>query len=306
LDREQGMMELDTFTGVLDEIGGSVFTLLLWGWGEPFLNPRIFDMIGYAKGKGVKVISSTNGHLFARPEMADRVVRSGLDSLIFAVDGITQESYARFRQGGTLETALTGIRNVVASKRALGSPTPLVNFRFIVMAQNEDEIPRVKELAAGLGVDVLTFKTLNPDTEDFYIPLSEETTDGRFYVPRDQRYRRFKAGPDGQRRARRTRNPCKHLWTHPVVHWDGTVVSCSFDPDEQYPLGNVCDTGFEDVWNGSAYRTLRRKFRDAWQTVPRCCDCSYAWKGGSCSHESIAEAIFFDTGADAARVRAVG
>ena len=179
-------MAFDTFTKILDEVGEYIFTLLFWGWGEPFLNPRAFDMIAYARAKGVKVISSTNGHLFARPEYADRLVRSGLDSIIFAIDGVAQGSYERFRHGGHLETVLQGIRNVADRKKALGSRTPFINFRFIVMAQNEAEIPLAKKLAPSVGADALTFKTLNPDNEDFYTRLSYETSEGKMLMPREK------------------------------------------------------------------------------------------------------------------------
>ena len=293
LKRPQGLMAFDTFTKILDEVGGYIFTLLFWGWGEPFLNPRAFDMIAYARAKGVKVISSTNGHLFARQEFADRLVRSGLDSIIFAIDGVTQASYERFRHGGHLETVLQGIRNVADRKKALGSKTPLINFRFIVMAQNEAEIPLVKKLAASVGADALTFKTLNPDNEDFYTRLSSETSEGKMLMPRETRYRRFRIGPRGEPRVYRRRNPCKHLWNNPVIHWDGTVVSCSFDPCELYPLGNLRERSFREIWRGEAYRDMRRQFRDNWPRMPRCGDCSYAWEGGSCSHEVIAESIFY-------------
>jgi radical SAM protein with 4Fe4S-binding SPASM domain len=294
LKRPQGLMAFETFTKVLDEVGDYLFTLLFWGWGEPFLNPRAFDMIAYARAKGVKVISSTNGHLFTREELADRLVRSGLNSIIFAIDGVTQASYERFRHGGNLETVLKGIRTVAERKKALGSRTPLINFRFIVMAQNEAEIPLVKKLAPAVGADALTFKTLNPDNEDFYSHQSAEYTEGKMLIPEEFRYRRFRAGPRGELRIYRQHNPCKHLWNAPVVHWDGTVASCSFDPDELYPLGNLRNESFWEIWKGEAYRNMRRQFRDNWSQMPRCRDCSYAWEGGSCSHEVIAEAIFFD------------
>ena len=294
LKRPQGLMEFETFTKILDEVGDYIFTLLFWGWGEPFLNPRAFDMIAYARNKGVKVVSSTNGHLFARQEHADRLVRSGLDSIIFAIDGVTQPSYERFRHGGNLETVLQGIRTVADRKKALGSRTPLINFRFIVMAQNEAEIPLVKKLAPSVGADALTFKTLNPDNEDFYSHQSAEFTEGKMLMPEELRYRRFRAGPRGEPRVYRRRNPCKHLWNNPVIHWDGTVVSCSFDPCELYPLGNLRAGSFREIWQGEAYRNMRRQFRDNWRQMPRCGDCSYAWDGGSCSHEVIAESIFYD------------
>ena len=78
-----------------------------------------------------------------------------------------------------------------------------------------------------------------------------------------------------------------------MIHWDGTAVSCSFDPSEIYPLGNVRERGFWEVWKGGAYQNMRRQFRDNWPGMPRCGDCSYAWEGGSCSHETIAESIFY-------------
>jgi radical SAM protein with 4Fe4S-binding SPASM domain len=285
------------FRKVLDEVGGHVFNLQLWGWGEPFLNPDIFDMISYARGKGVKVISSTNGHLFAREEYADRLVRSGIDSIIFAIDGVTQESYVRYRQGGSLETVLQGIRAVAARKKALGSSTPLINFRFIVMAQNEDEIPRVRELAPSVGADALTFKTLNPHSIDPYAPSAGDPGGGAMFLPRDPRHRRFRYNADGATRRRRKRNPCKQLWNNPVIHWDGTVISCSYDPREQFPLGNLKEKSFAEIWNGEAYRRLRRQFREDWEHMPRCNDCSYAWEGGSCNWETISEAVFFNSGA---------
>ena len=162
--------------------------------------------------------------------------------------------------------------------------------------QNEAEIPLVKQLAPQVGADALTFKTLNPDNEDFYTPLSSEFTGGKALIPGEPRYRRFRAGPRGEPRVYRRRNPCKHLWNAPVIHWDGTVVSCSFDPGELYPLGNLRDGSFWEIWKGEAYRKMRRQFRDNWPQMPRCGDCSYAWEGGSCSHETIAESIFYRTG----------
>jgi radical SAM protein with 4Fe4S-binding SPASM domain len=84
------------------------------------------------------------------------------------------------------------------------------------------------------------------------------------------------------------------MWNDPRFNWDGTIVSCSFDPDVLYPLGNIRERSFWEIWKGEAYRNMRRQFRDSWSRMPRCADCSYAWKGGDCSHEAIAESIFYD------------
>jgi radical SAM protein with 4Fe4S-binding SPASM domain len=291
LERPQGHMDLRTFKSVIDDIGEYLFTLLLWDWGEPFTNPAIYDMISYAGRRGIKTISSTNGHLFAHQERADKVIHAGLDTLIFAVDGITQATYARYREGGQLDQALAGMQTVVARKRALRASKPLVNFRFIVMRHNEHEIPLLKELARSLGVNALTLKTFNPCYQDPY-STREAAKRGEDRLPQDLRYRRFH-GKSIDSRVRRQRNPCKHPWSHPVIHWNGVVCSCTFDPHERYPLGDLRQKRLREIWSDEPYRRLRRRFREDWSQIPLCQQCTYAYEGGACRDETIAEASFF-------------
>ena len=288
-ERPQGMMDFSMFKRLLDEVGKFIFTLQFWDWGEPFVHPQAYDMIAYARSKGIKVISSTNGHMFCRKEHAERLVRSGLDTVIFAIDGATQQTYEIYRQGGTLETALEGIRQVLAAKHALSSATPTVNFRFIPMAQNEHEIPLIRQLAAELGVDVLSFKTLNNCQQD---PYQGKTEDGSRFFPQEGHYRRFRTDANGQR-IRRRRNPCKQLWNNPSIHWNGNVTICSLDPQDHCILGNINQHSFREIWHGAIYRQYRREFREDWNKMLMCGECSYAYEGGSLFCETIAEAMFY-------------
>jgi radical SAM protein with 4Fe4S-binding SPASM domain len=251
-------------------------------------------MISYAKKKGIKLVSSTNGHLFKKIEQADKLIASGLDSIIFAVDGISQETYEPYRQGGSLESVLQGIRTVVTRKRILNSKTPFVNFRFIVMKHNEHEIPMLKRLAKSLGVNALTLKTLNPVNQDPYSENpSEERIDNEF-LPEDHHYHRFKYDSTGQNVIRVKSNPCKQIWNNPTIHWSGAVCRCTYDPKEKYILGNLKDDTFKNIWYGLSYRGLRRQFRRDWEELPLCRECSYAYEGGNCSREIIADAFFFN------------
>jgi len=288
-ERPQGMMDFSMFKKLLDEVGQFIFTLQLWDWGEPFVHPLVYNMIAYAKSMGIKVISSSNGHMFSRKEHAERLVRSGLDTIIFAIDGATQQTYELYRQGGRLETALEGIRQVVSAKNALGSVTPTVNFRFIPMAQNEHEIPLIRQLAVELGVDVLSFKTLNNCQQD---PYKDKTEDGSEFFPQQDHFRRFRTSAGGQR-IRRRRNPCKQLWNNPSIHWNGNVCACSLDPQDRCVLGDLNHQSFREIWHGAIYRRYRREFREDWNKMPTCGECSYAYQGGSLFCETIAEAVFY-------------
>jgi len=285
LKRSKGHMDLDLFKKFIDEVGDYVFLIILWDWGEPFLNPAVYEMISYAKGKGIKLVSSTNGHVFAIAEHAEKVVRSGLDTLIFAVDGITQETYEGYRKKGDLNTLIQGIQNVVKAKRSLGSENPLINFRFIPMKHNEHELPKLRDFAGSLGVDLLTLKTLNPHCE--YVQEEDKA-----FIPQDTLYQRFKYDQEGER-YRRKRNPCKALWNNSIIHWDGKISPCTYDPHDDYTVGDFTNSNFRDIWWGSALKELRRNFRQNYQKIKQCVWCSYAFEGGTLSSETIVESHYF-------------
>jgi len=282
--RESGAMEPERFRRIIDQARDHVFVILLWEWGEPFVHPGIYEMIAYAKQNGIQLLTSSNGHLFARGDNAEKVVRSGLDNLIIALDGLTQETYTRYRQDGDLEAVLAGIRAIVAKKKELNVQTPRINLRFIVMKHNEHEIPDLGGLAESLGVDELTLKTLFPGHD-----IDPATDRDNEFIPENPDFRRFKYTDDFSR-IRRTHNPCPNLWRAAAIHWNGAVCPCSFDKAEEYTLGNVNQAPLKEIWLGEPYIAMRRKFRTDWESIPVCSHCSYAYEGGDCSRETIVKA----------------
>ena len=288
LERPTGYMDFGLFQKIIDEIGDTLLVILFWDWGEPFLNPQAYEMIRYAHSRGIRLISSTNGHLFAAAHHASQVVHSGLDALVFSLDGITQETYRQYRAGGRLQQVLEGIRRVIAEKRRLGSETPLVNLRFIVMKHNEQEVNQIGSLASSLGVDLVTirkFHMVQTGSFEHQETMRMAPTQPRFQLP-----------PIDQASGRPLRtlnNPCRNLWNCPTIHWDGTVTSCFMDFAERRPLGNIRTQSFKEIWHGRDYLELRHNFRKRWRELPLCGDCSNGFVGGDVGCESNAEAIAF-------------
>ena len=65
------------------------------------LHPKIIEMIEYAHQKRISTgLSSNLNRLNA--ELAERLIRSGLSQLLVSLDGATQATYSRYRQGGNL------------------------------------------------------------------------------------------------------------------------------------------------------------------------------------------------------------
>ncbi len=290
LNRPAGHMDFNLYKKVIDEIGAYVFLILFWDWGEPFLNPSIYEMISYAKQKDIKVVTSTNGHLFTHIKHVDKVIRSGLDTLIVAVDGISQETYVRYRQGGKLESVLEGIKAIVARKHELNSKTPFINLRFIIMKHNEHEIPKLNDFANSLKVDALTFRTLNPFGNNNSHP---NKIDGNKLLPENPAYKRFIYDPKDHSRIQLKYNPCKRLWNNPVIHWDGKVCQCTFDTHGRYVLEDLTKENFKDIWSGISYRELRHQFLKDYKKLKLCSECKYAFKSSSCNTDFIIESTFF-------------
>lgn len=291
MKRPSGRMNFETFKKTIDEIGDYLFLIVLWDWGEPFLNPAIYDMIKYAKKRDIKIVSSTNGHVFAKGGHAERLVDSGIDSIIFATDGISQKTYEQYRAPGKLKTVIAGIERVVAAKHTLNSTTPLIHFRFVAMRHNEHEIPMLKKFAQSLGVDALSIKTLNPYDQG---ECHSTKADGLDFIPENPRYQRFEYNHKDGSRIRLKRNPCKRLWNDPTLHWDGKISPCCFDPHDNYLLGDLKQQSFREVWQGTPVAQLRHQFHKDYQKLNLCAGCSYAFKGGSCATETIARVHFFN------------
>jgi radical SAM protein with 4Fe4S-binding SPASM domain len=287
-------MELDLFKKIVDEACESVFLISLWGWGEPFLNPAIYDMIAYAKSRGIRLISSTNGHFLNKPGQVDRLIRSGLDVLIVAVDGATQETYERYRRPGTLNSVLEGVRKLAESKQILKSELPRINIRLVVMRHNEHEIPQMVELARSCGADMLSLKTMNPLTNDPYSldQRPQNDYDDQF-IPSKSRYQRFRYSANGKR-IRRRENPCKRLWNNPKILSDGSVCTCTCDVAGKFPMGNINTNSLRTIWTSWAYRLKRLQFRTQWDKIQPCCTCTYGYEGGSCIDEIISDIYSFD------------
>ena len=157
------------------------------------------------------------------------------------------------------------------------------------MRHNEHEIPELETLALSLGVDAFSIKTLNPYDQG---ECRSAKADGIEFIPRDPHYQRFEYDTETGARIRLETNPCLRLWNHPMLDWDGKVAPCDFDPHDHYTLGNLADQRFGDVWWGTRVTELRRQFRRDYQQLGLCAGCTYAFKGGNCSTETIAEAHF--------------
>ena len=268
IHRDQGVMDFDLFKSTVDQIKNSCMWLTLYSWGEPFLNRRIHEYIEYAHKQKLATIISSNLNKPLTPEIAEQVIRSGLDVMIVSLDGVSQEVYEVYRVGGHLDRVLANLRLLDAKKRELGSKTPYIEWQFIVMRQNEHQIEEARSLAVSLGVDSLVLKKVDfphgendPDEAEKWLPRQHPE-----YLRADPFYKPYQE--DG--------GVCWRLWRTAVINWDGGFAPCCYLTDKTQDFGDVGVSSVKSIWNGEDYTAARGLFKKDF--VPQkwvgCLDCS--------------------------------
>lgn len=229
--------------------------------GEPLLNPDFTEMVKYAGSKRVYTMTSTNGH-YLSGENCTKILNSGLDKLIISLDGLSQESYEKYRKEGNLETVTDGIDRLVQKKKELGSEM-LIVIQFLVFDHNKHEIEAIKKWSIDHKVDKLELKTAQ-----FY-----EFEDGNELMPDIAKFSRYEKGSDGKFRIKsKLPNRCRRMWFGTVITWDGNVVPCCFDKDADHVMGSLKDPNFN--WNSKKYSGFRKKVLTGRKEIDICRNCT--------------------------------
>ena len=168
--RQAGMLDFNLFQRVVDEVGQSLVRIDFFNYGEAFLHKRAVEMCEYIKAAfpHIYLYTSTNG-LALTEAQARRLVHSGIDEVTFSIDGARAESYAKYRQRGKFDVAISTLRAMADEKRRAGRDVPFLNWRYILFVWNDsdEEMHEARRLAADIGVDRLCWETTD-HPEDAY------------------------------------------------------------------------------------------------------------------------------------------
>ena len=251
LHRPPRHMRFNEFKRLIDDVEDYLLYIILWDWGEPFMNPELPDMISYASSKGIKIITSTNGTNLHDQALMEVTLNSGLSALIVAVDSLENKPYTGFRKGLRIEKVIDGLKKLVALKKQLKADT-LINLRMVIMKGNEHELPAIRRLAKKLKVDRFSVKTCNLTHRFSFTNYPE-------LIPDNPKCRRY-VYQEGSYEPVRIKAQCSVIWYMGFVHSDGDVVACGYDyTGKQLKAGNIFEKSFTQIWNGPEYQKLRRK-----------------------------------------------
>ena len=262
MTRKKTHMKFSLFKKIIDE--SEFYGMMPWLhlFGEPLMNPEIFDIIKYCKNRGLSSGLSTNITLLS-PENSLRLLKSGLDLVILSLDGAIKETYEKIRSGSDFETAKQNIRTFLNLKKREHSNIYVI-LSIIRMRETEKELEAFKKEWYNLGINEIQIKG--------------------FTVWGSQVKEIEKLAPEGWKlESRIPRYPCKHFWTDVVVAVDGKVLPCCFDYDAKLVLGDLNKQTLLEIWNSDVVKKVREAQGRGDFNNPLCKDCT-EWEGYPTDH----------------------
>lgn len=257
-----------TYKNIINEVHKHLTYLQLYFQGEPFMHPKITDYIKYATNKHIYTTTSTNGH-FLTTENCEKIVGSGLHQIIISVDGTTQQSFEKYRVGGSLDKVLSGIKTLQSIKASRNSKLPHIAIQFVVFSTNEHEINSIKKLCKDLNIADLRLKSAQIDNYQ----------KGNSLMPKNDKYNRYKILKNGSYELKRKKNfKCFRVWSTPVISSNNKLLPCCFDKDGNYPFNSKGINNINANWKNKTAVDFRKLVWKNNQQFEMCRNCSEGLK----------------------------
>ena len=216
--RDTRHLSFDEAKDIIDAVGDYVYFMQVYTWGEPLLNKDLIRIIEYAKTKNIYVMLSTNATAMTQ-NYNERLIASGLDYIMVAIDGGSDETYEKYRVGGNYTKVLANVNNLLELKTSKETDVPFVEWQFIVFRHNEHEVETTEDMAYKMGINKFT-------------PLPAYVED-EAWAAQNEKYKTDFANPE------RLRN-CDRPWSHLNVR------ALNID-DNNNILGSYEDAHIDDV-----------------------------------------------------------
>ena len=281
--------------------------------GEPLLRNDIVELLAYSTASRLATSLNTNCTLLT--SVANDLVKSGLDYIYVSLDG-PPEINEKIRCGyNSTSFALDGINALVAARRDLHSASPIIELRLTLTKDNQYTLIQTAEfIEQHLSID--SFCILPPIfTTQEQVTAASETMRQEFGVipacwsgflraldcsiDASEIYRQINAIKQRNWSFKFSVHPplgnikenylqyfahpaeplgnisnCGALYSFPAILPNGDVAPCASVPD--IIAGNLLREDFRSIWNGEAYKKLRRKIKN--QLFPTCSRCSHLYQ----------------------------
>lgn len=264
--RAKGLIKVEQFNKILDEIRPHTKYIYLHVKGEPLLHPRIDQLLDAAHEKGFKVNITTNGTLIKknREKILGKPALRQINFSLHSFDGHegseNREKYLEdildFVRASRDYSTIISYRLWNLQKDHVTDIAARRNRETLEILENEYNLDyRIEEkVQPGKGVKIANNIYLNQDHEFKWPSLLEPEDEGKGF--------------------------CHALRSQAAILVDGTVVPCCLDGEGVINLGNVNEKSFTDIVQGERANNIVEGFSRREAVEELCRKCGYRQKFG--------------------------
>jgi len=245
--REHGIMDQKAYQRSIDEVVAlGAQKIVLTGFGEPMLDKRLELKISYAKSKGLSTYIISNGSVL-NSKRARTILEAGLDEIRVSFYGMRPETYNAVMQGLDFDRTMSGMLEFLRLRNEMKASTR-VQISYLELDENKSDTGLFREF-------------WEPKVDAIEIWRPHNFGDGRDYRFREE--------------AVEVKTTCGRPENGPLqIQWNGEVIPCCYDYNNQIILGNAFETSVLDILNGPKYRLLRYAHRmKEFSLFPYCDQC---------------------------------
>ena len=257
------------FTTVVNKLGHRE-DITLTGWGEPFIHPRVFDMIAFCKERGHKVMITSNG-LFTKPSMVDDILKSDVDTITFSIDSVNGNETVI--EGHTSNKVYENIEAVVKGRKpgTLG-----VRLQATLHANCDNDLYDVIRYGARIGCDIINVGRLDrqfrpnlerPDAQqERSIFLKADEIARSCGIQLDWLQYSVSSGLTRfvyrllKKKLHRSGQYCLKTFDYAYVTREGHVTPCCLLPNSK--MGNLLHDSLGSIWKNEKFDHFRENYRD--------------------------------------------
>ncbi|MBN2396501.1 MAG: SPASM domain-containing protein [Candidatus Atribacteria bacterium] len=254
MTRPKGRMEAALFKKIIDEISIINKKTRIWPvfFGEALLlkktKPSIFEMISYAKKKGLEDVSLNTNACLLDKDSCIKLLDSGLDSIHIGLDAISENTYNKIRIGGDYNKVVNNVLTLIDLANNKKRNPLKIRVQFIEMEENIKERDEFIKYWKNKNVDIKIRKKIS-----WCGGINSKSTDN-FY-----------------------RHPCYWILNTLAITHDGNVTTCPADPNAKYVAGNVLTQSISDIWNGTLKKIREIHLNNEWELLPEPCKSCPDW-----------------------------
>jgi radical SAM protein with 4Fe4S-binding SPASM domain len=234
VNRRPVLMDFELYKKIIDDLcafAKPVKVLRLYKDGEPLLNPKLPDMVRYARERGcaLQVDTTTNASLL-NPEMNLKLIDAGLDRIHISLNGLSDESYRQFTGRKVhFEKLVENIAHFYEHRKNC-----LVCVKIVGDNLTQEEKDRFFDIFGNIA-DRIFIEHIAPCWPTFEMKDATPNPTVGIY------------GQDI-----REVLVCPYIFYSLSINSDGKVSLCFLDWARKLIVGDVKKENFKDIWNGRA------------------------------------------------------